>query len=291
MKSQHKDKKILITGANGYIGRHVVKTLLNLGAEVIAVDTEFFELEKRAEKITTDIFIDPSKIIAVVPNIDACLHLAWRNSFNHYSSSHIKDLPHHFSFIEKLVNAGLQQIIIQGSMHEVGYWEGRIDEKTPTNPMTYYGIAKNALRQTIEALTHQTNITFQWIRAFYITGDDTRNHSVFTKILQAERENQEFFPLTSGKNKYDFITIDELAKQISHVVLQRKITGIINCCSGEAIPLHQAIEDFMSTHNLKIRPKFGAFKERPYDSPSVWGDNTKIKKIISCTQQILINEI
>ena len=284
MKDPLKNKKILITGANGYIGRHVTETLLNIGIKVIAVDVEFSEFDERAEKIKTDIFIDPSMVFNRVYDVDACLHLAWRNSFNHYAKSHINNLPLHFNFIEKLIDAGLQQIIVQGSMHEVGYWEGKIDENTPTNPITYYGIGKNALRQAIAILASQNNMTFQWIRAFYITGDDSRNHSVFTKILQAESENKAVFPFTSGKNKYDFISIEELAKQISYVILQRDISGIINCCSGEAVPLRQAVEDFIKKNKLNIKPEFGAFQKRPYDSPSIWGDNAKIQKIIAESQ-------
>ncbi|MBN1181957.1 MAG: NAD(P)-dependent oxidoreductase, partial [Bacteroidales bacterium] len=200
------NKKILITGANGYIGRHVVETLLNIGIKVIAVDIDFSEFDERAEKIRTDIFTNPSKVFNRLSEVDACLHLAWKNSFNHYSKSHIDNLPLHFNFIEGLIDAGLQRIIVQGSMHEVGYWVGKIDENTPTNPITYYGIGKNALRQATKVLASRKNITFQWIRAFYIIGDDIRNHSVFTKILQAERENKTVFPLTSGENKYDFIS-------------------------------------------------------------------------------------
>ena len=40
------------------------------------------------------------------------------------------------------------------------------------------------------------------------------------------------------------------------------------------------VEEFITEHGLKIRPEFGAFPDRPYDSPAVWGDATKINKIM-----------
>lgn len=280
MNMEMKRRAIIVTGANGYIGQNVVKTLLDLGVRVIAVDVNFNGLDERAERLETNLFENSSDILALVPEVEACLHLAWRNGFNHNAETHLTDLPAHFNFIKSLTDAGLGQIAVLGSMHEIGYWEGAIDENTPTNPITYYGIAKNALRQSLGVLSSKQGFVFQWLRAFYITGDDVRNHSVFTKILELERENKDFFPATSGKNLYDFIKIDELSRQISMVLLQREISGIINVCSGKAVSLHDAIEAFIVEHSLKIRPKFGAYPERPYDSPGIWGDNTKILQIM-----------
>lgn len=83
------------------------------------------------------------------------------------------------------------------------------------------------------------------IRAFYITGDDQNNKSVFSKILELAQQGKETFPFTSGKNKYDFIEINQLAEQISAASIQTEITGIINVCSGKAISLKDKVEDFL----------------------------------------------
>ena len=166
-------------------------------------------------------------------------------------------------------------------MHEIGYWEGAIDENTPANPTTLYGIAKNSLRQSIDVLVRDTDIVFQWLRAFYIIGDDLRNHSIFTKILQFEQEKKKSFPVTTGKNEFDFISIDELAEQISLCVIQDDIMGIINCCSGRPVSLRSAIEKFILENNLKIIPEFGLYPDRPYDSPKIWGDIKKIEGIVA----------
>ena len=74
----------------------------------------------------------------------------------------------------------------------------------------------------------------QWVRGYYILGDDLHNQSIFTKILKAAQEGKETFPFTSGKNKYDFISVQELADQIALVAMQNKVDGIINCCTGRA---------------------------------------------------------
>ena len=278
-------KTILVTGANGYIGQKVVKQLLDLGLNVFAADLVVDGIDPRADRLQANLFENSEEIIKRVDQIDTCLHLAWRNGFNHFALSHIDDLPGHFRFISSLLEAGLKHIAVQGTMHEVGYWEGRIDENTPTNPISYYGVAKNALRQLTSLMAKKNEATFQWLRAYYILGDDKRNHSIFTKILEAEERGDTTFPVTSGKNAFDFIEVDELASQIALSISQSDVTGIINTCTGKATTLREKVEEFIATRGLKIKPQFGAFPDRPYDSPIVYGDNTKIQKIIAAAGQ------
>lgn len=62
----------------------------------------------------------------------------------HYNAdTHIEDLPAHYDFLKKMIDAGVGQLAIMGSMHEVGYHEGAVVAGTPTNPTSLYGIAKN----------------------------------------------------------------------------------------------------------------------------------------------------
>lgn len=274
-------KTILVTGANGYIGQKVVKQLLDLGQNVLAADVVIDGVDPRADRLQANLFDNPTGILTRVNEIDVCLHLAWRNGFNHFADSHLDDLPGHLRFISSLLEAGLKHIAVQGTMHEVGYWEGRIDEHTPTNPISYYGIAKNALRQAATLLAKKHGAIFQWLRAFYILGDDKRNHSIFTKILEAEERGDATFPVTTGKNSFDFIEVDELAYQIALVILQTDVIGIINTCTGRAITLREKVEEFISSRNLNIKPQFGVFPDRPYDSPIVFGDNTSIQNIMA----------
>ena len=70
-----------------------------------------------------------------------------------------------------------------------------------------------------------------------------------------------------------------LADQIAAAVMQTEVTGIINCCSGEPISLGEMAERFIRDNGLNIRLEYGAFPDRAYDSPGVWGDSTIINAI------------
>jgi nucleoside-diphosphate-sugar epimerase len=274
------NKVVAVTGANGYIGRHVVNTLIENGAQVIAIDIVTDGINDKAEVINLDIFSGIKDIYKKLGKPEVCLHLAWKDGFSHDSDAHMESLSMHYEFIKNLKDGGLKQIAVMGTMHEIGYYEGIVDESTPCNPINMYGIAKDSLRRSLILMARNENIVVQWLRAFYIYGDDIRNHSIFTKILQAEERSQKTFPFNSGKNKYDFIQIDELAGMITGCIMQKEINGIINCCSGHPVSLAEKIEGFISDQNLKIKLAYGAFPDRPYDSPAIWGDKTKISHIM-----------
>lgn len=273
--------KVLVTGANGYIGRHVVEQLLDMGADVLAADFNFDGVDERAQKVEAPIFSGDENIYEQMGKPDVCIHLAWRNGFVHNADSHIEDLPNHYTFLKNMIEGGLKHVVVMGTMHEVGYWEGAIDENTPTNPLSLYGIAKNALRQMVELLAKKSEVCFQWTRGYYIIGDDIKSNSIFSKIVQAEQAGNKKFPFTTGKNLYDFISLEELAKEIACVSLQTEVNGIINCCTGKPVSLAEQVESFIKEHNFKIRLEYGAYPDRAYDSPGVWGDAKKIKQIMS----------
>jgi len=187
------------------------------------------------------------------------------------------DISAHYNFLTTLIDGGLKQLAVMGTMHEVGYWEGSIDENTPCNPISMYGIAKDALRRSMTLYCQQKHCLLQWLRCYYILGDDKRNNSIFCKILKAAEEGKKTFPFTTGKNKYDFINVNDLANLISCVITQKKVTGIINCCSGKPISLAEKVESFIKENHLDIKLEYGAFPDRPYDSPCEYGDSSNEK--------------
>ena len=277
--------KILVTGANGangYIGKHVVKKLCDMGHNVLALDFKNNDIDVRAKFMTYDILSHAQDLdlYTCLESPDIVIHMAWKDGFNHNSSAHLEYLSHHFAFIKNMIDSGIKSISIMGTMHEVGYYEGAIDENTPCNPLSLYGIAKNALRQAVLAYAEGKDSQIKWLRAYYITGDDTHNKSIFAKILQMANEGKTTFPFTSGLNKYDFIDVDLLAEYIAKASIQNEINGIINVCSGQPISLKEKVENFIAEKGLNIKPEYGVYPTRKYDSPAIWGNADLINKIM-----------
>ena len=271
--------KILVTGANGYLGQGIVRSILNNGHCVVATDFNTQFVDERAERIACNLF-EVDNPYSFFGEPDVLLHLAWRDGFVHYSSAHIEDLPKHYAFIKKMVDGGIQQVAVMGSMHEIGFFEGSINESTPCHPTTPYGIAKNALRDLTHMLCKQKNIVFQWLRGYYIVGNSKFGSSIFSKITAAVDEGKTEFPFTLGQNQYDFIDYPDFCAQVAAVVGQKNEQGIINICSGKPEKLADRVERFIKENGYRIKLQYGAFPDRPYDSKAIWGNDTKIRKIM-----------
>lgn len=271
--------KILVTGANGYLGSGIVTELLDMGHEVIATGHKLERVDDRAVKVPAELFeLDDPYVFFGKP--DVLLHLAWRNGFVHNSQSHIEDLPSHFRFISRMAESGVERIAVMGSMHEVGFWEGAIDENTPCKPQSLYGIAKNALRQATQLCCKDYDVKLQWLRGYYIVSPIEYGCSIFSKLSVAASEGKKEFPFTSGTNKYDFLDYADFCRYTAAVVNQNEICGIINICSGKPETLGSRVERFIKENGFDIQLQYGAFSDRPYDSKQVWGDNSKLEKIL-----------
>lgn len=272
--------KILVTGANGYLGHGIIKHLLNSGHEVIATDFKIDHIDHRAIKVPCDLFkVDDPYDYYRKP--DVLLHLAWRDGFIHYSDAHIEDLPKHYAFVKAIAESGVKTIAAMGTMHEIGFFEGSIKSGTPCNPTTPYGIAKNSLRMLTETLCIEHKKNFMWLRGYYIVGNSMYGSSIFSKITAAEMEGKAEFPFTMGQNQFDFIDYEEFCEQVSRAVGQSNVMGIINICSGHPEKLADRVERFIKENGYKIKLKYGAFPDRSYDSKAMWGDGRKIEKIMN----------
>lgn len=273
--------KILVTGANGYLGMGVVKQLALDGVEVIATGRQekFVDPATKVQYIPADLFM-LSNPYTYFNKPDILLHMAWEDGFKHSSDKHIDRLADHYHFIEKMVKNGVKQCAVMGSVHEIGFYEGSVNKDTPPFPESLYGISKNALRDAVRLLCNERGIFFQWLRGYYIVGNPEYGCSVFSKIYEAAKANKTEFPFTMGENQFDFIDYDEFCKQVARTVEQNEVKGIINICHGRPEKLADRVERFITENKLNIKLDYGAFPDRPYDSKAIWGDSSKIDRIM-----------
>jgi dTDP-6-deoxy-L-talose 4-dehydrogenase (NAD+) len=169
-----------------------------------------------------------------------------------------------------------------GTMHEIGFYEGSIDEETACKPMSLYGISKNALRQDVEYLAESCNKEYKWLRGYYIVANTSYGCSIFSKLYKAATEEKKnVFPFTTGMNQFDFIDYEDFCLQVASCIEQDEVNGIINICTGHPEKLADRVERFIKENKLKIKLQYGAFPDRAYDSKAVWGNDNKIKTILA----------
>lgn len=277
-------KNILVTGANGYIGSHIVSTLLQLrpNDKIFAVDFANNNIKSGAQFIKENILknADDISLYDRLHKPDILIHLAWKDGFNHNAESHICDLSKHYMFLKNMIDSGCRHVAVAGSFREYGKCSGQVSEDHECVATNNYSLAKITLYKAIDLYIKDKQVCFQWLRFFTPYGDDELNNSILSKILQWNKEGKDTFPFTDGCEQYDYIHIDELSKQVVSVISQTKIDKAINICTGKPTSLKDIVEEFISQRKLNIRPLYGAYKSRSYDSDVIYGDNKKIMQIL-----------
>src|ERR1700744_2289792 len=154
-------KRILVTGATGFIGNHVIEELLQRGYQVMATSLHeskaaAFPWFSKVDYISLNLDrIDAgTDYYAYFKSPDAAIHLAWEGLPNYREAFHIeKNLPAQYAFLQNLLLNGLPDITVTGTCFEYGMQQGCLSEDMEPAPANAYAIAKDELRKKIAAIT------------------------------------------------------------------------------------------------------------------------------------------
>jgi len=281
--------RILITGATGFIGRHIIDYLLSLGGhELITTSIEdkekaeaVFPTLKITDYISKDLNQQEENYYSFFKKPDCLIHLSWESLPNYNELFHIeRNLPANFYFIKNMIQNGLKDITITGTCFEYGMQNGCLREDMATIPVTYYGLAKDTLRKYIELLHNTFQFNMKWVRIFYPYGQGQSKKSLYSQMEDAISNNAEQFNMSFGEQLRDYISIGCAAEYITKIALQNEITGIINCCSGKPVSVRKFVEDFFKEKGANIKLNLGYYPYPQFEPLAFWGDSNKLSMII-----------
>lgn len=276
--------KILVTGATGFIGNHLIPRLLECGHAVVAVARD----EVKASKLTWyadvqflayDIYAPDFKLtLAQFGNPEALAHLAWPGLPNYNALFHFEEnLPADYRFIRSLVDQGLKQVMVTGTCFEYGMQNGCLTEEMPTLPANPYALAKDTLRKSLQLLQQQSSFTLQWARLFYMYGPGQNPNSLLAQLDCAIDNGESVFNMSGGEQLRDYLPVEDVASRLVSLLENMQYDGIFNICSGEPISVRRLVEQYLSKRSVDIELKLGHYPYSDNEPMAFWGSSKLFK--------------
>jgi len=273
-------KKVLVTGAGGFVGRHSLKTLVERGFEVHAVTS------KTLPTVNSDCtwhlanLLDYTSIKELVCQVKPThlLHFAWCYTVpGQYwkSEDNFLWVQASLELLRQFREQGGERVVMGGTCAEYDWKYGYCSEfVTPRNPDTPYGICKNALQEMLESYAKLTNLSSAWGRIFLPYGPyeyvDRLVPSVICSLLKAESAR-----CSHGKQMRDFLYVKDVADAFV-ALLESDVSGSVNIGSGQPMAIKDIVYKIGEQIGRADLIQLGAIPAAINDTPLVIADVTRL---------------
>jgi nucleoside-diphosphate-sugar epimerase len=279
--------RILLTGASGFVGSHVLRRCHERGFSVAALLRPGGERRRLREAGGTVVEIDGDlgtaeaarpPIEAFAP--DVVLHLAWDGVSNTLRNDP-RQLRHNpaaaLALVDAAAAAGARAWVGLGSQAEYGRVEGRIDERQATHPTSLYGIAKLATGLASAVRCDEQGLRFAWLRLFSTYGPDDNPGWLIPSVadeLLAGRTPR----LTAGTQRWDYLYVGDVADALVAAAENVAVSGVYNLGSGEPRTVRSIVEAVRDRAAPGHALDFGAVPFRPDQVMHLEADTTRLRR-------------
>jgi dTDP-6-deoxy-L-talose 4-dehydrogenase (NAD+) len=268
--------KVAVTGASGFIGRHVLAELSKYGVDIVAITRDIARLQGVEETVCVvamDLAEPEPDCFERMGKPDVLIHLAWDGLPNYKSLHHFeKELPRQYRFLKTMIESGLPSLFVTGTCFEYGMQSGALSAGMPTKPNNPYGYAKDTLRQQLEYLKAIKPFNMTWGRLFYMYGEGQPSTSLFPKLKEAVVGGDKVFNMSGGEQLRDYLPVKEVARQIVQLAMSQRDMGAVNVCSGSPISVRRLVEQWIAENNWRIDLNLGYYPYPDYEPMAFWGE-------------------
>jgi nucleoside-diphosphate-sugar epimerase len=274
--------KVAVSGATGFVGRHVVAALERAGHEpTLWVRPSSSPSNSRHRIVRIDIENPPDRPFEQLGRPDALIHLAWGGLPNYASLHHFeRELPAHYAILKRLVEEGLSTLVVAGTCFEYGMQSGPLDETRAAAPANPYALAKDALRQQLQQLQRHRPFSLTWARLFYLHGEGQAASALLPQLRQAVAAGLPSFAMSGGEQLRDYLAVEQAADHLVALAGKRREHGIVNVCSGQPVSIRALVERWIAANDWSIRPDLGRHPYSEHEPMAFWGDPRKLKQCL-----------
>lgn len=271
--------RVAVTGASGFVGRHVLMELEKRGIQTVATSTAAGERANTpagsARWLVLDLQHPPQNALAALGHPDVVIHLAWAGLPHYQSLHHMEtELPAQYRFIRQLVGDGLQSLVTVGTCFEYGFQYGPLAANVQTRPNNAYGLAKDTLHRQLQLLKTQHPYSLTWARLFYMYGEGQPETSLLPLLKKAVAEGQAVFNMSQGEQLRDYLPVTEVAQRLVDLAIDPQDRGAVNVCSGAPISVRRLVENWIKENDWQIELNLGHFPYPDYEPMAFWGTDS-----------------
>lgn len=268
-------KRVLLTGASGFIGRHATAPLLEKGYEVHAVSSRPVVAAGNAVHWHEADLLDESAVARLLAEVRPThlLHFAWYVEAGKFwgSAQNYRWLEASLALLRNFGEHGGRRAVMAGTCAEYDWDYGFCSEAvTPLRPTTPYGSCKNALREALCAYGAGEGLSAAWGRIFFLYGPGEQRARLVPSVIRSLALG-ETARCTHGRQVRDFLHAADVASAFV-ALLDSAIEGPVNIASGAPVTLREVVLAAADCFGASGRVEFGALAASADEPPLLVAD-------------------
>ncbi|HLY49388.1 MAG TPA: NAD(P)-dependent oxidoreductase [Solirubrobacteraceae bacterium] len=288
-------KRVLVTGATGFIGRWTLPRLVAQGYEVHALSRRGGGAAGPPEvRWETLDLLDPATAGELIERISPThlLHLAWYaepGKFWH-SPENLRWVEASLRLLRAFAAGGGERVLAAGTCAEYE-WQARVrclEDETPCRPATVYGASKHGLHLIAQKFAEREGLSLAWGRIFFVFGPGEHPQRLGGGAARALARGEPA-ELSHGRQVRDFLYSEDLADAFV-AVLDSGVEGAVNLASGQATTIRELVEALALAAGRPDLPRFGARDPAPGEPAALTADVTRLREQVGWTPPASLQE-